>query len=324
MIDVAALAGVSHQTVSRVINNKDKVKEETRIRVMDAIAVLGYRRNEAARTLASSRSRLFGVITPRFAEWGPMTTLHSVQLAASRDGYFVSVAFLPELTSSAIRVAVDDLLSLGVAGLIVISPLAPMARELNALSIPVPTLAIASSWVGDDSKVTRIGIDQERGVREALEHLVRKGCKTVAHVAGPAGDFDAMDRVRAWRQCSEDLGLVPGVLVQGGWSSEEGYAAGKQLLQQPLDDAVFVANDQMALGVLKAFGQAGVKVPDEVRVFGFDDQAGGAFFEPSLTTIRQGFTEVGHQAIEVLTAMLAGQEPVVEAAPTMLVVRESA
>lgn len=324
MTDVAAAAGVSHQTVSRVLNNKGSVKEETRQRVLKAIADMGYRRNEAARTLASSRSRLIGVLTPRLVEWGPATTLLSVQLAANHDGYFVSVATLAEFTGATIKGAVDDLLSLGVVGLIAIAPVEAMARELEAQVIPVPTLVIASRWINQSPTFTRIGVDQRAGVRAALKHLQDQGCRTIAHIAGPAGDFDAEERDAAWREYTVDLGMEVGVRLQGDWTAERGYQAARELLSFPLPDAVFVANDQMSLGALKAFSEAGVRVPDDVRLFGFDDQEGAAFFEPGLTTVRQDFEGVGLEAIKVMNQMIAGDVVSSRLLPAELKVRVSA
>ncbi len=324
MADVAARAGVSHQTVSRVINNKGAVRDETRQRVLDAMSEMGYRRNEAARALASSQSRLIGVITPRFVEWGPATTLLSLQLAANHDGYFVSVATLAEFTTEAMRAALDDLLSLGVAGLIVIAPVEPMAQELEAQTVPVPTLVIASRWIKEDSKLPRIGMDQRSGSRAALEHLKDKGCKSVAHIAGPTDDFDAMERDSSWEIFTEELGLEKGARVRGDWSAGSGYDAMKELLTKPLPDAVFVANDQMSLGALKALSEAGIRVPEDVRVFGFDDQDGVAFFEPALTTVRQHFSQIGENAIEALIELIAGRTPELKSIATKLKVRASA
>ena len=324
MADVAAVAGVSHQTVSRVLNNKGSVREETRQRILEVMADMGYRRNESARALASSQSRLIGVVTPRFVEWGPATTLLSLQLAANEAGYFVSVATLAEFTAANMERAVDDLLSLGVAGLIVIAPVEPMAREIETQKIPVPTLVIASSWVSHDSEIARIGIDQRVGVKAALSHLKSLGCDSVAHIKGPDGDFDAMERDAAWAEGVAELGMTKGARIQGAWDADTGYAAARQLLAAPLPDAVFVANDQMSLGALKALSEAGVRVPEDLRLFGFDDQDGSAYFEPALTTVRQDFQEIGDEAIAVLRRLIEGESPAIAMIPATLVLRASA
>ncbi len=324
MADVAAVAGVSHQTVSRVVNHKGAVREQTRERVERAIAELGYRRNEAARALASNESRLLGVVTPRFVEWGPAVTLLSVQLAANRAGYFVSVGTLPEFTDDAFRTAIDDLLSLGVAGLIVIAPVEAMAKELEDQQIPVPTLVISSGWVNEDSRFARLGIDQRSGVAAALNHLKAVGCESVGHIAGPADNFDAMERYEAWLAHTAELGMRLGPCVRGDWSAQSGYEATRTLLKEPLPDAIFVANDQMSLGALKALTEAGVAVPDQVRLVGFDDQDGVEFFEPALTTVKQDFEGLGEGAIQALTQIIAGKKPDLASRSTELIIRVSA
>lgn len=324
MADVAAVAGVSHQTVSRVLNNKGSVREETRQRILKVMTEMGYRRNESARALASSQSRLVGVLTPRFVEWGPATTLLSLQLAANEAGYFVSVATLAEFTTETIRKSIDDLISLGCAGIIVISPVEPLARELGKLEIPVPTLVVASRWIDDGSHHTRIGIDQRSGVVEALRHLSSLGCQTIAHIAGPANDFDAMERDAAWRDGAAALGLTASRRAEGDWGAASGYRAMREILAEAHPDAVFVANDQMALGALKALSEADIKVPDDMRLFGFDDQDGSAYFEPGLTTVRQDFERIGAEALGVLEQIIEGEHPDSIAIPTTLMLRASA
>ncbi len=324
MADVAAVAGVSHQTVSRVLNNKGAVRPETRERVLRVISEMGYRRNEAARALASNSSRVLGIVTPRFVNYGPATTLLTVQLAANRKGYLVSVATLPEYSSKNLRKAIDDFLSLGVAGIIVIVPVEQMAAELEAQTIPVPTLAIASSWINCEPSVPRIGVDQRSGVFDAMEHLRSRGCQTVAHVAGPPDWFDASERESAWADATADLGLTKGPRIQGDWTAASGHKIGLDLAGRLLPDAIFVANDQMSLGMLQAFYQQGVRVPEDVLVVGFDDEEGSAFFNPALTTVRQDFRKMGVEAIERLTEMIEGRPVPSEMIPATLKVRQSA
>lgn len=323
MTDVAAVAGVSHQTVSRVLNNKGKVHPDTRERVLDAIQQMGYRRNEAARALASNRSRVIGIVTPRFVNFGPATTLLSVQLAANRKGYLVSVATLPEYSSENLRAAVDDFLSLGVAGLIVIAPVEQMAVELEAQQIPVPTLVIASAWVKEPTRIVRVGVDQRPGTRAAMKLLKECGRKTVAHIAGPPDWFDAIERKRAWEAGLEEFGLTAGPLLQGDWSAKSGRKIALELDIRDLPDAIFVANDQMSLGVLQAFSERGIKVPSDVAIIGFDDEDGSAYSIPALTTIRQDFGGMGSEAIEMLTNMIGGNPVEQHMIPATLKVRES-
>lgn len=324
MADVAAVAGVSHQTVSRVLNNKGKVHPDTRERVLEAINQMGYRRNEAARALASNSSRLIGIVTPRFVNFGPATTLLSVQLAANKKGYLVSVATLPQYNSENLRIAVDDFLSLGVAGLIVIVPVEQMAVELEAQQIPVPTLAIASTWLEGPTRIPRVGVDQRPGARAGMQLLKDRGCQTVAHIAGPKDWFDANERKRAWEAGLAEFGLKAGPLLQGDWSAKSGRELALELDIDNLPDAIFVGNDQMALGVLQAFSERGIRMPEDVAIIGFDDEEGSAYSIPALTTIRQDFRRMGREAIEMLTSMIAGNPVEQNMIPATLKVRGSA
>ncbi len=324
MADVAAVAGVSHQTVSRVLNNKGKVSGPTRERVLQAISELGYRRNEIARALASNSSRLIGIVTPQFVNFGPATTLLSVQLAANQKKYLVSVAVLPELSSETLRRSVDDFLSLGVAGLIAITPVERLASDLDLQDIPVPTLTVASSWVREDSKFPRIGVDQRQGVFEAMRHLKERGAQTIAFVAGPPDWFDAREREIAWSRSLSDLGLTAGVRIQGDWSARRGREIAAHFAAHPLPDAILVANDQMSFGLLQGLAELGVQVPRDVLVVGFDDEEGSAFFIPALTTVRQDFRAVGFEAIEMLNRMIDGQPVESKVLPAKLKVRQSA
>lgn len=324
MADVAAVAGVSHQTVSRVLNGTGIVRPETRDRVLKVIAEMGYRRNETARALATSRSRLLGIITPSFGNYGPATTLLSVQQAANEKGYIVSVATMAEFTAANLRHALNQFLGQGVAGIIVIVPVEEMARELENFPIPVPTLAVASSWVTDDSSIPRVGVDQRGGVLAAMRHLRGKGRTQVAHLAGPGGWFDAMEREIAWREFLDELQMTAGPRLQGDWSAASGYEMAKELIKGELPEAIFVANDQMSLGALRAFHEAGVAIPEDTCLIGYDDEEGVDFFIPSLTTVRQDFHALGYEAIASLTGFIDGEKVQNKLIPVQLQVRVSA
>lgn len=325
MVDVARVAGVSHQTVSRVLNNKGKVRPETREKVLQVISDLGYRRNEFARALASNSSRLIGIVTPQFVSFGPATTLLSLQLAANEKGYLVSVATLPEFSSETLRRSVDDFLSLGVAGLIVVTPVEQLARDLESQSIPVPVLAVASAWVEGDSRIPRVGVEQRGGVRQAMEHLHARGARTVAYVSGPTDWFDANEREAAWADSLNELGMTAGPRLQGDWSAEKGREVAAELLaSHPLPDAVMVANDQMAFGMLQALAEAGIHAPEDLLLVGFDDEEGSAFFIPALTTVRQDFQAMGYEAIDMLTRMIDGESVESKMLPGKLKARQSA
>lgn len=322
MTDVAKAAGVSHQTVSRVVNGMDRVRPETRQRVLDAMTKMGYRRNEAARSLASNSSRLIGIVTRRFTSFGPASALLSLQLAANKDGYLVSVAAIEKYTKQNLNHAISELLSMGVAGIIVMSPLEVMAQQLVDQAPPVPTLAVASKWL-ENSSMSWVGVNQRSGVRAGLEYLKDVGAQTVAHLSGTPGWFDAAERSAAWRQSTEELGLTLGPELVGDWTAARGASAAIELGEGPLPDAIFVANDQMALGMLHSFAAQGIVVPRDIRLFGFDDEVGSAYYQPSLATVRQNFPRLGTVAVDMLTRMVHNQEVTSQLVDSELVVRAS-
>lgn len=324
MTDVAALAGVSHQTVSRVINDKGTVRPETRERVLSAIAQLGYRPNEAARALVTRRSRLIGIITTQFVNYGPASTLLGVQLAAKQAGFYVSVASLSEFSQETLHDAVDLFLGQGVAGIVLIAPVIEVAHELHRLPLPPATVVISSAWTEDSPQVSRVGVDQRAGARRAVRYLVEQGCKSVVHFAGPENWFDAEQRREGWLDALAEAKLEPSLEFSGDWSASSGYRMAQELLSAELPDAIFVANDQMSLGALRALGEAGVRVPEDLLVVGFDDEPGSEFFRPALTTVRQDFESVGTSAVELITQRLDGREVADRIIQPELILRHSA
>jgi DNA-binding LacI/PurR family transcriptional regulator len=299
--DVASLAGVSHQTVSRVLNNHPSVREITRSRVLAAIEQLGYRPNPAARALASGRSKTLGVVAPGTTLYGPASTLGSLQQAAQREGYFVSVATVHSLDRHSVDEAVRRLMSQAVEGLAVITPFTSAHDALAHLPTGMPVVAVEGDPEGDVAVVT---VDQATGARLATEHLLAAGHKTVFHVAGPAEWQEAGGRTTGWRGALEAVGADVTPPLAGDWSARSGYGAGQVLAQIPDATAIFVANDSMALGVLRALHERGRRVPEEVAIVGFDDTPESAYFIPPLTTVRQDFQRVGWAAVKLLVDQL--------------------
>lgn len=321
MNDVAELAGVSRQTVSRVLNDHPSVRLATRQRVLDAIEVLGYRRNLSARALVTHRSGVIGVITTSSAHVGPASTTSAIEVAARAAGYATQLTVLDQQDDAG--KAFEHLAERAVEGLIIVAPRVWLADSVHAAASVVPVVMVAAAR----RRIPRVhlaAVDQELGARMVVRHLLDTGRRTIAHLSGPADWFDAAGRARGWRDELADAGLDPGTELVGDWSSRSGYEAGLQLSAGPLPEAVFVSNDQMALGLLRAFSDRGVRVPDDVAVVGFDDLEGTAFYSPSLTTVRQPFTVLGSLAVEVLTDAIAGNDPAETSTivPT-LVVRES-
>lgn len=306
MTDVAALAGVSHQTVSRVINNIGSVSADTRERVLAAIEQLGYQRNESARALATRRSNLIGIITTTDISWGPAQTVFGVEMAAKDAGYLVSIAALSDFSEQTLRDTINVFASLGVAGIVLIAPVEEVARDLSNLSVHVPLVTISSAWIGEGTDVGQVGINQRSGATRAVEHLIGAGARSIAHIAGPKNWFDASEREHAWRDAVAAAGLPDGTLLRGDWTAASGYAMARQLLAQEVPDAIFCSNDQMALGALHALTEASISVPGDVMLVGFDDQPGTEFFTPGLTTVAQDFAALGRAALESIKGILQG------------------
>ncbi|GAA2183092.1 LacI family DNA-binding transcriptional regulator [Brooklawnia cerclae] len=325
MMDVAAAAGVSHQTVSRVINETDRVAPETRERVLRAIAELGYRRNSVARALVTRKSGIVGVITTTSALYGPSSILLAVELAARRNaGYFTSVAPLEQFTPDAITNALDHFLGLAVEGVVIIAPLAEASDALASVHIPVPVVAVTSAEIGRASGVLAVSEDHFGGARQAVRHLIDLGHRDIVHVSGPKGWYEAAARRSAWRAEMEAAHLPLREIAADGWGAEQGFQAGLALAGGPVPTAVFAANDQLALGVVQAFDRSGLRVPDDVSVVGFDDELSAAFYRPPLTTVRQDFSKLGAYVIRTLMTAIEGEAPSEALVlPTRLVVRAS-
>ncbi|CAM5783709.1 LacI family DNA-binding transcriptional regulator [Cellulomonas persica] len=307
MSDVALAAGVSHQTVSRVLNGHPSVRPETRLRVQDAIARLGYRRNSAARALVTRRSDTLGVVTPASALYGPTSTLVAFEEAAREAGWYVSVATMRRFTADSMRAAVEHFLDHGVDALVVIAPTSEVASAVQGLDVPVPVVLISSAIeLREREGVLSVGVDQRLGARLATRHLLARGHTRVLHVAGPQDWFDAQDRLAGWREECEAAGVTAPKPVVAGWSADSGYEVGRKLAAGKLPEAIFAANDQLALGLEHAFWDAGVRVGQDVAIVGFDDEVGAAHYLPPLTTVRQDFVRLGSLAIDVLRQALGG------------------
>jgi DNA-binding LacI/PurR family transcriptional regulator len=306
MKDVARLAGVSHQTVSRVLNESPNVRPHTRTRVLAAMETLGYRPNRAARALVTGRSQVIGVATLSGGLYGPASALYGVESAAAQVGYAVSVVGIREVSAAELRQAVTQLMRQGVDGVIVITPLRVAQEELDLLAGEVPLVSLEGAAGGVPSVV---GVDQVAGARLAVGHLIELGHRTVWHVAGPRDWFESEGRVDGWRSVLTEADReIPPVLT-GDWSPKAGYDAGLLLARLPEVTAVFSANDQMALGILRALTEHGRRVPDEISVVGFDDLPEAEYFLPPLTTVRQDFTEVGRQGVARLLDLIGVSGP---------------
>ncbi|KXK58874.1 LacI family transcriptional regulator [Micromonospora rosaria] len=324
MSDVARLAGVSHQTVSRVLNNHPSVRPETRERVLRAVHQLNYRPNALARGLAGRRSRVIGVVSFDTILYGPAATLLGIERAARAAGYGINIVTLERLDRAGMKSAIDALTEQSVAGVVIIAPMMTAALAVHGLPTGVPAVVVESG--GGTGELPSVSVDQVAGARLAVEHLLALGHETVWHVAGPRDWLEARDRVDGWRLALEQAGRRVPAVVPGDWSPRAGYEIGQSLVDRPDVTAVFCANDHQALGLLRALHQRGVRVPEDVSVVGFDDIPEAEYLSPPLTTVRQDFDEVGRRCVAALLALLGaagstGPEPA-QVEP-VLVVRDS-
>lgn len=318
MHDVAAIAGVSHQTVSRVLNDFDGIRPETRDRVLEAIQQLGYRRNLAARTLATSRSHAIGVLAPAVSDFGPTSTVQALEFAARAVGYHPLVTSTPTDRRSILS-SVGFLLDQSVEALVVIAPHIRVLEVVRELDISVPIVTLQSTELGGG---TAISIDQLEGAQLAMAHLLELGHRRIQHVAGPLEFFEAAARRHGYEASLAEAGLEPLPLFVGDWTSESGYRASAAI--SPSATAVFCANDQMALGLVHGLAERGLRVPDDISVVGFDNLPEAAHFLPGLTTVQQDFARIGRLAVEVLLGRIEGRPAtVVPAIEPSLVVRAS-
>jgi len=304
MTEVARAAGVSQKTVSRVVNGEPHVSPEVRDRVLRAVKELDYRPNNAARALLLGRYRRIGVVSLGSALYGPSALLVALERAMQRAGYSFAVA--GTLEGQSVSVAVEALLEQGVDGIVLSEPIDDGTPLRIGADVPVVSLGEGLEVTGGTSAV--VGADGVAAARIATEHLLALGHRTVWHIPGPQNWWAARDRLRGWREALAAAGAPePPLPLEGDWSPASGYAAGRQLAELSDVTAVFAANDDMALGALRAFAEAGLSVPGDVSVVGYDDIPAAAYLSPPLTTVRQNFPAVADRAVDVLIALIEGR-----------------
>lgn len=318
--DVARLADVSAQTVSRVANNEPYVSDEKKGAVMAAMHELGYRPNAAARAMKRGNFKTIGVVYRSLHPVGNRNALEGIARAAAECGY--AVVLIPAGAESAHAVGGVPPLAhpaIDVAIVIVSTSLGGGTNDI-APSLNVPIVVLSSAGPAQASSVS---IDETLGAREAVGHLLALGHPTVHHVAGPEQSLPARNRERAWRAALLEAGRpVPGV-VRGDWSPESGYEATRRLLATERPTALFVANDQMALGAYRALREAGLRIPEDVSVVGCDDIDEASAFAPPLTTVVMDWDLVGREALRVALGMIKNPAPTALTLPSTLAVRGS-
>jgi DNA-binding LacI/PurR family transcriptional regulator len=301
--DVARQAGVSHQTVSRVLNDSPAIRPSTRDAVLRVIDELGYRPNPAARALVTSKSKIIGVLSSQSGLYGPTTSIQAIEVAARAAGFRLSVASISTSDYDSIRDGLDFLLGQSIDALVILAPQVRVYDAIRDAAISVPFVMLEAT--GIDS-ARGLSVDQTSGARLAVRHLIELGHTDILHLAGPSDWLEAQARLEGYRAELLDAGLTPRDPVVGDWTAEFGYRAGVRTLADGDFTAVFCGNDQMALGFLHACRDAGVSVPQSLSVVGFDDTPESVHFAPALTTVRQDFVEIGRRAVALLLGELSG------------------
>lgn len=321
IFDVARLAGVSHQTVSRVLNDLPNVRPATRARVEQAIAQLKYSPSPAARALVTRRTRTIGLITPGISDYGPTSIAMHFNVAARAARYSVDTVTALDSDATAVRWVIESLLRQRVDALVLIVVDNAVLEFIRSLELTIPLVAVAATQRRSPHMVS---IDQYRGARSAVRHLAELGHTRIHHLAGPSTAPDALERVRGWRDELIAQRLEIPDLLEGDWTAASGYDLGQRLEVGP-GVAAFASNDQMAIGLLSSLRDRGIRVPEDTSVVGFDDVPEAPYMFPPLTTVRQDFAALG--ALMMQKVLIAVEEPdsATEDTPlsTKLIVRKS-
>ncbi|MBB2903385.1 LacI family transcriptional regulator [Kineococcus radiotolerans] len=331
LVDVARAAGVSHMTVSRVLNGHPMVKDETRQRVLAAVQELGYRRNSIARALHGDVSGTLGVVLAGEELFELPKVLLGIETAAKDAGYWVNLAAWHGGSADDLTETVNRLIDQSVDGIAFVADRPLAAEALSSVNSRVPVAVVMSGAVANE-KLASVEIDQVAGARAVTRHLLDLGHRRLVHLSGPERVYDAHARVVGFREEMRAAGEQARVL-EGDLTPDSGYTLMRQLLGgqasssvragEALPTAVFAGNDMMAMGALKALTEAGLRVPDDVSLVGFDDSPGMTHLVPPLTTVRQNFTLLGATVIDLVLTMLAGAAPVHRLIPPELIVRAS-
>ncbi|WP_405219510.1 substrate-binding domain-containing protein [Agrococcus sp. Ld7] len=306
-VDVARLAGVSTQTVSRVMLGHRNVRPETAERVLAAVEATGYRLHAAAASLASGRTRMIGVILVSTARYSASATLLGIESVAAETGYAVTTASVAQHAAPAAFLdAFVRLEGQGAEGIVILAPVGFLAETLGSHAERTPTVGHRlESGAGAHGL-----IDQRAVARTATEHLLDLGHRTVWHVSGDEYWQESRARREEWEAVLRERGIEPPPVIPGDWSPESGYRAGRTIAAIPDCTAVFVSSDEMAFGVIRALHEAGRAVPGDVSVVSVDDIALAAYASPALTTVRQPFEQVGRATATRVIDLIEQRTPV--------------
>lgn len=302
--DVAALAGVSYQTVSRVMNHSSVVAEKTRQKVFSAMETLNYVPNRVAQQLAGKQTYTLGLATTDLALHAPSKIASAVKKQSDQFGYSVVISMALTLSFSKVKKAINELLAQRVDGIIINIPLNRcQSIEINTLCGDTPILFLD---VDPATPLRTIMTNSFEGAEKGASYLVKLGHKSIALIQGPESAVSSQLRLQGWMKVLNAENIQPFALLQGDWSATSGYRLGCELIAYPQKpSAILVANDQMALGVLRALHESGIDIPNQISVIGYDDTDDSAYFYPPLTTIKQDFEQLGCKATEFIINILS-------------------
>lgn len=324
MARVAEIAGVSQKTVSRVVNDEAHVRPDVRERVHEAIRVSGYRPNAAARALVTRRTRRIGAVVSGTSRHGPSAQMTAVETAVRNAGYALAITRTDDADPSVLQKAIDHLADDGAEGIVLVESIDLGGAVLHA---PQGTefLTLGETPVTDSPQEQCVARDELAAAADATEHLLALGHATVHHIAGPSTWISSHLRRAGWQRALDESRAVVPPTAEGDWSPGGGYDAMIRLLQSDTCTAVFVANDQMAIGAIHAIERSGRRVPEDISVVGFDDIDVASFLSVPLTTVQQDFDETARIGVHRLIHALEGH-PLTQAPrliPAPLVVRSS-
>ncbi|ROR09929.1 LacI family DNA-binding transcriptional regulator [Erwinia sp. JUb26] len=321
--DVARHAGVSYQTVSRVLNKSANVSEATRSKVEKAIEVLRYVPNRLAQQLVGKQSTTLGLVTTSLALHAPSQVAAAVKRYANAADYQVLIAMIDENVNQSLQDCINELKSQRVDKVIINVPL----ETADAERIVQENEDILCLFLDVDpySSVFNVSFNPADGTRASVKYLYEQGHREFALLAGPQHSVSARLRLKSWLETLEGYGLQPVSVIHGNWDAQSGFSGILQMLHEtPRFSALLVGNDQMALGVLSALHQRGVAVPGQVSVVGYDDTYESAFFHPALTTVSLDLDLQGKEAVSrILQASEDDHSRSSSILPARLVVRNS-
>lgn len=321
--DVARQAGVSHQTVSRVINSSEDVLPETRALVEKVIDQLGYRPSAIARSMARGQTHTLACISPNLTDYTFASVIEGAETEARQHGYFMlsSSATDPEAFRELVAELVDHR---RVDGLIIINPYIDQRYKHIPENFPVVFVGALSHG----GEISSVCLDDEKVAYEATKHLLSLGHKNIAMITGPMTEDCSQDRAKGYRRALQEAGISPdgSMIVEGDWSATSGKEALLALTSQhPALTAIFAQNDRMAMGVLRAARDMELKIPSQLAVIGVDDMPLSSYFDPPLTTMRQDMPLIGQEATRILLNILQQKDTSTRAIkfPAQLIVRKS-